>query len=202
MTVNSLPIRKNARKARKRQVDQERHIAHGDAAQILDHRRNAVYARRCKGVAQNKHVVVYGRYDGHQDYHDICERVFQARVFAHFTSSPLTFFAEILIWRTLLAVFDRKDIAEKDRAFAAKHQDALQEWRGDERLMDMWKRLGKRYGHKYIYIGGHRDNYPQVVTSRFPLESVARITGNPDTLVSHGAGWVRLQLWRTSTSIS
>ena len=76
----------------------------------------------------------------------------------------------------------------------AKHQDALQEWRGDERLMDMWKRLGKRYGHKYIYIGGHRDNYPQVVTSRFPLESVARITGNPDTLVSHGAGWVRLQL--------
>lgn len=72
--------------------------------------------------------------------------------------------------------------------------DNIDEWRKDSLMTQMWKRLGKRYGHKYVYIGGHRDNYPQVVTSRYPLESVDRITGNADTLVSHGAGWVRINV--------
>ncbi len=72
--------------------------------------------------------------------------------------------------------------------------DNVGEWQKDELMTQMWKRLGKRYGHKYVYIGGHRDNYPQVVTSRFPLEAVDRIIGNADTLVSHGAGWVRLKV--------
>ena len=72
--------------------------------------------------------------------------------------------------------------------------DNVEEWQKDELMTKMWKRLGKRYGHKYIYIGGHRDNYPQVVTSRYPLQVVDRIIGNADTLVSHGAGWVRINV--------
>lgn len=72
--------------------------------------------------------------------------------------------------------------------------DNVEEWQKDELMTKMWKRLGKRYGHKYIYIGGHRDNYPQVVTSRYPLQAVDRIIGNADTLVSHGAGWVRINV--------
>ena len=74
------------------------------------------------------------------------------------------------------------------------HLDNIDEWRADGLMTELWKRLGRRYGHKYVYISGHRDNYPQVVTSRYPLESVDRITGNADTLVAHGAGWVRLKL--------
>lgn len=73
--------------------------------------------------------------------------------------------------------------------------DNLKEWRADSLLNCMWTRLGKRYGHKYVFIGGHRDNFPQVITSRYPLEAVDRITGNGrDSIVSHGAGWARLRV--------
>ena len=55
-----------------------------------------------------------------------------------------------------------------------------------------WNELARRYGHKYVFLGGYRDSYPQVITSRYPIEEVARITGNTDTVVCHGAGWARL----------
>lgn len=56
-----------------------------------------------------------------------------------------------------------------------------------------WKELAARYGHQYIYMGGHRDDYPQVITSRFPINDVKRIVGNgKDTIVSHGAGWATI----------
>lgn len=57
-------------------------------------------------------------------------------------------------------------------------------------LVDNWPRLAKRYGHKYVYVGGHRDNYPQVITSRYPIKNIRRFTSEvPDSTVSHGAGW-------------
>ena len=56
-----------------------------------------------------------------------------------------------------------------------------------------WGELAARYGHKYWYVGGHRDNFPQVVTSKYPIENVRRIVGQaPDSIVSHGAGWARI----------
>ena len=65
----------------------------------------------------------------------------------------------------------------------------------DERyLPEHWSELARRYGHKYVFLGGWRDDYPQVITSRYPIKEVARITGNADTLVSHGAGWAQLQI--------
>lgn len=60
-------------------------------------------------------------------------------------------------------------------------------------LTEHWGELARRYGHAYWYVGGHRDNYPQVITSKYPIENIKRITGEePDSVVSHGAGWARI----------
>lgn len=62
-------------------------------------------------------------------------------------------------------------------------------------LTSNWKKLAARYGHRYVYIGGHRDNYPQVITSRWPIRNVRRLTDEvPDSTVSHGAGWARIRV--------
>ena len=57
-------------------------------------------------------------------------------------------------------------------------------------LPDGWGELCKRYGHTYFAVGGNRDNYPQTVTSKYPISVVQRITntdvsGKP---IAHGAG--------------
>ena len=58
-----------------------------------------------------------------------------------------------------------------------------------------WEELAARYGHQYVYMGGKRDNYPQVITSKYPIENVKRIIGNgADSIVTHGAGWARIKL--------
>ena len=44
----------------------------------------------------------------------------------------------------------------------------------DRYLTANWGELAARYGHKYWYVGGHRDNFPQVVTSKYPIENVRR----------------------------
>ena len=57
-------------------------------------------------------------------------------------------------------------------------------------LPDGWKELCKRYGHSYAAVGGNRDNYPQTVTSKYPITTVLRITNTnvSNKPVSHGAG--------------
>ena len=58
----------------------------------------------------------------------------------------------------------------------------------DRYLVGNWGELAARYGHKYWYVGGHRDNFPQVITSKYPIENVERIVGEePDSVVTHGA---------------
>ncbi len=65
----------------------------------------------------------------------------------------------------------------------------------DRYLVDNWGELAARYGHQYWYVGGHRDNYPQVITSKYPIENVERIVGTkPDSVVTHGAGWARVKI--------
>lgn len=60
-------------------------------------------------------------------------------------------------------------------------------------LPDNWGLLASRYGHRYWYIGEYRDRFPQVITSRYPIENVARIAGaEPDSVVAHGCGWARI----------
>ena len=57
-------------------------------------------------------------------------------------------------------------------------------------LPNGWAELCKRYGHSYAAVGGNRDNYPQTVTSKYPISVVQRITdtNEKNKPVSHGAG--------------
>ena len=63
-------------------------------------------------------------------------------------------------------------------------------------LPDGWAQLCTRYGHSYAAVGGNRDNYPQTVTSKFPIKTIKKITdtnvsGKP---VSHGAGHFQIEV--------
>ena len=55
-----------------------------------------------------------------------------------------------------------------------------------------WDELAARYGHGYVCLGMHRDNYPQVITSKTPIECVKRIAGPAEKPVVHGAVWARV----------
>ena len=58
-----------------------------------------------------------------------------------------------------------------------------------------WDILAARYGHKYAMVCGKRDTFPQVITSKYPLEIVKRVTDNGDDIVVvHGAGWAKVDL--------
>lgn len=65
----------------------------------------------------------------------------------------------------------------------------------------IWEDVAPRYGHKHIYVAGHRDGYPQVITSRFPIENVQRIVGDEDTVVTHGAGWARIHAYGSTFNL-
>ena len=63
-------------------------------------------------------------------------------------------------------------------------------------LTDGWPQLAARYGHNYTAVGGNRDNYPQTVTSKYPIKTIKRITdtnvsGKP---VAHGAGHFQIEV--------
>ncbi|MBR0240176.1 MAG: endonuclease/exonuclease/phosphatase family protein [Bacteroidales bacterium] len=65
----------------------------------------------------------------------------------------------------------------------------------DRYLVDHWGELAARYGHKYWGISAHRDNYPQVITSKYPITYIDRIFGEiPDKVVSHGCGWATIEV--------
>lgn len=61
-------------------------------------------------------------------------------------------------------------------------------------LPDNWGELARRYGHNYWYISAHRDDYPQIITSRYPITNIKRITGDSDTTVTHGASWTQIEI--------
>ena len=56
----------------------------------------------------------------------------------------------------------------------------------------MWDNVAPRYGHKYWKKSGHRDNYPQVVTSKYPITVGSQMKGPADTVIAHGAGWFKV----------
>ncbi len=62
--------------------------------------------------------------------------------------------------------------------------------KADRYLPDGWSELARRYGHAYVSVSGDRDSYPQVITSRYPIETLRQVTnteisGKP---IVHGAG--------------
>lgn len=71
-----------------------------------------------------------------------------------------------------------------------KDNTATKQDKKNRYLPDGWQKLAARYGHKYAAVGGVRDNYPQAITSKYPIETLARITDteNSGKPVAHGAG--------------
>lgn len=56
-----------------------------------------------------------------------------------------------------------------------------------------WPEVARRYGHDHVYVGGMRDPFPQIITSRFPIDTMGRFIGtSPDSIVVHGAGWAKV----------
>ena len=67
-------------------------------------------------------------------------------------------------------------------------------------LPDGWSQLCTRYGHSYAAVGGNRDNYPQTITSKYPIKTIKCITDTDDggkfgaNYVSHGAGHFQIEV--------
>ena len=61
-------------------------------------------------------------------------------------------------------------------------------------LPSHWGELAARYGHSYWFKSSQRDNYPQVITSKYPIDSIFCQSGNADTVVVHGMGWAKIKV--------
>ena len=63
-------------------------------------------------------------------------------------------------------------------------------------LPDGWSEVCKRYGHSYAAVGGNRDNFPQTITSKYPIKIVKLITDTnvKNKPVSHGAGHFTIEV--------
>lgn len=66
---------------------------------------------------------------------------------------------------------------------------------GERYLVENLPEFAARYGHAYTYVGGHRDNFPQAITSKYPIKNIERIVGEePDSVVTHGCGWAQVEI--------
>ena len=70
------------------------------------------------------------------------------------------------------------------------YQDKTDVGASSKYLTKGWPELCKRYGHSYSAVGGNRNNYPQTVTSKYPITTLQRITDTDveDKPISRGAG--------------
>ena len=58
-----------------------------------------------------------------------------------------------------------------------------------------WPEVAKRYGHDYVFVGGMRDPFPQVITSKYPIDSLGSFIGSkPDSVIVHGSGWAKVKV--------
>ncbi len=88
---------------------------------------------------------------------------------------------DICVWAEAQSIYytDTDECMKEEEMYLVKH----------------WDELAARYGHKYVYIGGYRDDYPQAITSKYPIENVDRIIGNEaDSIVLHGCGWAKVNI--------
>lgn len=57
---------------------------------------------------------------------------------------------------------------------------------------DGWIELAARWGHNYVIMSTYLDNYPVVITSKYPIELVKRLDQSDGVAVSHGAIHVKI----------
>ncbi|MBO5595206.1 MAG: metal-dependent hydrolase [Bacteroidales bacterium] len=60
-----------------------------------------------------------------------------------------------------------------------------------------WTTLAKRYGHSYTQRGGRTDEYPQEITSKYPITLVQALTSG----LTHGAGHFQITVAGTRLNI-
>lgn len=60
-----------------------------------------------------------------------------------------------------------------------------------------WTTLAKRYGHSYTQRGGRTDEYPQEITSKYPITQVQALTSG----LTHGAGHFQITVNGTRLNI-
>lgn len=99
----------------------------------------------------------------------------QANGYDNFVEFVRQFDPDICVWCEASSIY--KDNSNTHEADSCRY------------LPGGWPELALRYGHKYSALGGKRDNYPQEVTSKYPIETLLRITDTdiPGKPVSHGA---------------
>ena len=106
----------------------------------------------------------------------------QGNNYDHFVAFVKTLDPDICVWTEAESRY-KTDTAEKMQM----PEEQYLPWN--------WDLLAARYGHSYSLICGKRDTFPQVITSKYPLRIVKRITGNgSDIIVAHGAGWAVVEL--------
>lgn len=111
----------------------------------------------------------------------------QGNNFDNFVEWVKKYDPDVCVWceaRTLYKAGTESGIGDANRILCKTMGSATDEG---------WKNLAARYGHSYYAIGGFRDNYPQVITAKFPITTVARMTdaGNGKN-IQHGAGHFRI----------
>jgi len=62
-------------------------------------------------------------------------------------------------------------------------------------LPSNWDKIAARYGHNHTSLGAWKDNYPQAITSKYPIEKIADIYDLGDgNAIMHGAGLFSIEV--------
>ena len=70
-------------------------------------------------------------------------------------------------------------------------------------LPNAWASVAARYGHNYMSKGADKDNYPQIITSKYSISTLEQIyeTSVADSPVAHGAGHFSINFGGTEVRI-
>jgi len=108
----------------------------------------------------------------------------QGNNFDNFVSWVKKYDPDICVWcesRTLYKTGTDKSVSSDSERFLCKTMGSATD--------EGWKNLAARYGHQYHSISGFRDNYPQVITSKYPITTLGRYTSiGSGKNIQHGAG--------------
>ena len=76
-----------------------------------------------------------------------------------------------------------------ESASALKNNSYSSSQSSERFLPNGWSQLAARYGHSYVKVGGWRDNFPQTITSKYPIETLLKVTdtNDPEKPIAHGA---------------
>ena len=100
----------------------------------------------------------------------------QANDYADFIEWVKRYDPDVCVWCEAASIY--QDYSNKAETDAAKRF-----------LPEGWPELAKKYGHQYSALGGWRDNFPQEITSKYPIETLLKITDTDDAKkpIAHGA---------------